>query len=200
MNNESLEATRRMRQMAEESKTAGEQTLKMLDEQGEQLNRVERTEDQINSDLKKAEGELEGMEKCCGLFVCPWRRVRGPACLPRRLPRSRGALSPAPSASRRQPAPSGTQRTGRRDSRYAPPCDGSRRRRRGGIFVGSLNAEPGGSGAALGAVEANELRDSAKRRYGEKRADETEEQFVQRITNDAREDRIRTTCARWATS
>jgi len=40
----------------EEATSAGVQTLVMLDEQGEQLNRIEDGMDQINSDMKKAEG------------------------------------------------------------------------------------------------------------------------------------------------
>lgn len=45
-----------------------------LDEQGEQLDRVEENLDQINVDMKEAERNLTGLEKCCGLCVCPWRR------------------------------------------------------------------------------------------------------------------------------
>ena len=41
----------------EEATSAGVQTLVMLDEQGEQLNRIEDGMDQINSDMKKAEGQ-----------------------------------------------------------------------------------------------------------------------------------------------
>lgn len=47
-----------------------------LDEQGEQLDRVEENLDQINVDMKEAERNLTGLEKCCGLCVCPWRRLK----------------------------------------------------------------------------------------------------------------------------
>lgn len=52
----------------------GIRTLVALDEQGEQLDRVEENLDQINVDMKEAERNLTGLEKCCGLCVCPWRR------------------------------------------------------------------------------------------------------------------------------
>lgn len=68
---QSLESTRRMLQMCEESKEAGIKTLVMLDDQGEQLERVEQGLDNINSDMKEAEEHLKGMEKCCGLCNLP---------------------------------------------------------------------------------------------------------------------------------
>jgi len=40
----------------------------------EQLDRIEEGMDQINKDMKQAEKNLEGLEKCCGLCVCPWNR------------------------------------------------------------------------------------------------------------------------------
>ncbi|XP_046371738.1 synaptosomal-associated protein 25-like isoform X6 [Haliotis rufescens] len=73
---ESLESTRRMLQMCEESKEAGIMTLVMLDEQGEQLDRVEEGMDQINQDMRDAEKNLEGLEKCCGLCVLPWKKAK----------------------------------------------------------------------------------------------------------------------------
>ncbi|CAH3177388.1 unnamed protein product [Porites evermanni] len=74
LTDESLESTRRMLQLAEESQEVGIKTLVALDEQGEQLDRVEENLDQINVDMKEAERNLTGLEKCCGLCVCPWRR------------------------------------------------------------------------------------------------------------------------------
>ena len=49
-------------------------TLVMLDEQGEQLDRIDENLDTINADMKEAEKNLTGLEKCCGLCVCPCRR------------------------------------------------------------------------------------------------------------------------------
>lgn len=72
---ESLESTRRMLQMAEETKQTGVATMEMLDEQGEQLRRVEEGMDQINNDMKLAEKNLTDLSKCCGLCVCPCDRV-----------------------------------------------------------------------------------------------------------------------------
>jgi len=74
--NESVDATRRMRTMMEDAADAGVNTLVMLDEQGEQLNRIEEGMDQINSDMKKAEEQLTNLEKCCGCCICPWKKVR----------------------------------------------------------------------------------------------------------------------------
>ncbi|CAH0388111.1 unnamed protein product [Bemisia tabaci] len=68
---ESLESTRRMLALCEESKEAGIRTLVALDDQGEQLDRIEEGMDQINADMREAEKNLTGMEKCCGLCVLP---------------------------------------------------------------------------------------------------------------------------------
>ncbi|XP_072170220.1 synaptosomal-associated protein 25-like isoform X1 [Diadema setosum] len=75
MTDESLESTRRMLQMAEESQDMGIKTLVMLDEQGEQLDRIEEGMDQINTDMREAEKNLTGLEKCCGICVCPWKKL-----------------------------------------------------------------------------------------------------------------------------
>ncbi|ESN93193.1 hypothetical protein HELRODRAFT_155336, partial [Helobdella robusta] len=71
---ESLDSTRRMLALVEESSDAGAKTLTMLDIQGEKLDRIEEGMTQINQDMKEAEKNLEGMEKCCGLCVLPWKR------------------------------------------------------------------------------------------------------------------------------
>ena len=62
--------------LMEESKEAGIKTLVMLDEQGEQLDRIEEGADHINKEMKEAEKNLEGLEGCCGLCVCPWQRTK----------------------------------------------------------------------------------------------------------------------------
>uniref|UniRef100_G3PAP4 Synaptosomal-associated protein n=1 Tax=Gasterosteus aculeatus aculeatus TaxID=481459 RepID=G3PAP4_GASAC len=71
---ESLESTRRMLQMAEESKQTGANTMVILDQQGEQLKRVDEGMDQINQDMRQAERNLTDLSKCCGLCVCPCDR------------------------------------------------------------------------------------------------------------------------------
>ncbi|XP_034383610.1 synaptosomal-associated protein 25-A isoform X2 [Cyclopterus lumpus] len=76
---ESLESTRRMLQLVEESKDAGIRTLVMLDEQGEQLDRVEDGMNHINQDMKEAEKNLKDLGKCCGLFICPCNKMKGGA-------------------------------------------------------------------------------------------------------------------------
>ena len=40
----------------------------------EQLDRIDEGMDQINQDMKEAEKNLTGMDKCCGLCVCPWNK------------------------------------------------------------------------------------------------------------------------------
>lgn len=71
---DSLERTRNMISLCEESKEAGIRTLVALDEQGEQLDRIEEDMDKINADMKEAEKNLTGMEKCCGICVCPCQK------------------------------------------------------------------------------------------------------------------------------
>jgi len=74
--NESLESTRRMVGLAAESQEIGVNTLVMLDEQGEQLNRIDGGLDNIHIHMNEAEKNLTQLQKCCGLFVLPWQRVR----------------------------------------------------------------------------------------------------------------------------
>jgi len=70
----SLESTRNMVNMMEESNTTGAKTLEMLENQGEQLNRIEKGLDDINADMKQAEQHITQMEKFCGLCLMPWNR------------------------------------------------------------------------------------------------------------------------------
>uniref|UniRef100_A0AAQ4Q4R9 Multifunctional fusion protein n=1 Tax=Gasterosteus aculeatus aculeatus TaxID=481459 RepID=A0AAQ4Q4R9_GASAC len=74
---ESLESTRRMLALVEESKDAGIRTLVMLDEQGEQLERIEEGMDQINKDMKDAEKNLNNLGQFCGLCSCPCNKIKG---------------------------------------------------------------------------------------------------------------------------
>lgn len=73
---DSLEATRRMLALCDESKEAGIRTLVGLDEQGEQLDKIEEDMEKINVDMREAEKNLTGMEKCCGICVCPCGKAR----------------------------------------------------------------------------------------------------------------------------
>jgi synaptosomal-associated protein 25 len=63
-----------MLQLAAESEQVGVKTIDMLGEQGEQIYRIEEGLDRVNQDMKKAEKNIEGLEKCCGLCVCPWNK------------------------------------------------------------------------------------------------------------------------------
>jgi len=74
---ESLESTRRMLSLMDESKEAGIRTLVALDDQGEQLDRIEEGMDRINADMREAEKNLSGMEKSLMVSCCrSFRTVR----------------------------------------------------------------------------------------------------------------------------
>jgi len=73
---ESLASTRRMVGLIEESKETAAGTMMQLDEQGEQLRRVEDGLDEINIGIRDAEQHIEDMEKCCGCCILPWKRWR----------------------------------------------------------------------------------------------------------------------------
>ena len=72
---ESLESTRRMLVLVEESAEAGSRTLETLDEQRRQLNHVEEGMDHINSDMKSAEKALHNLKRCCTICSFPSDRV-----------------------------------------------------------------------------------------------------------------------------
>jgi hypothetical protein len=40
----------------------------------EQLNRIESDMETMNAEMKEAEKHITGMEKWCGICVCPWNR------------------------------------------------------------------------------------------------------------------------------
>lgn len=73
---ESLESTRRITELVDRAKEAGIRSLVLIDEQGEQLDRIEEGTNQISVDMEDAEKNLEGLEKCCGLCVLPWKRSK----------------------------------------------------------------------------------------------------------------------------
>uniref|UniRef100_A0A8C3YBV9 Synaptosome associated protein 23 n=1 Tax=Catagonus wagneri TaxID=51154 RepID=A0A8C3YBV9_9CETA len=91
---ESLESTRRILGLAIESQDAGIKTITMLDEQGEQLNRIEEGMDQINKDMREAEKTLTELNKCCGLCVCPcYRLIPTKTVLTLPMPEQRNSLT-----------------------------------------------------------------------------------------------------------
>ena len=57
-----------------QTQDTGIKTLVTLDEQGQQLNRIEDNLDTINADMREAEKNLSGLEKICGLCTCCWRK------------------------------------------------------------------------------------------------------------------------------
>ena len=66
--NQSVDATRRIRAVAEETNQMGVDTLITLNEQGEKLDNVERRLDDVNVDLKRTDRNLTRLEACCS---CP---------------------------------------------------------------------------------------------------------------------------------
>ncbi|CAF0919150.1 unnamed protein product [Rotaria sp. Silwood1] len=74
--NASVEATRRMVGLVAESQEIGTNTMIMLDEQGEKLDRIDSGLDNIHAGMTEAERNLTNLQKCCGLFVLPWQRAR----------------------------------------------------------------------------------------------------------------------------
>ncbi|XP_063627955.1 synaptosomal-associated protein 25-like [Cydia splendana] len=72
--NKSLDVTRHLLALTEESKEAGIQCLVALDDQGEKLDNIERGLNDVHSDLNQAKQSLKEMEKWCGLCTLPWKR------------------------------------------------------------------------------------------------------------------------------
>ena len=70
----SLESTRRMKGMCEEAKDSGIKALVVLDDQGEQLEKIESGMDQINADMKLTEQALKSMDLLCGIFPKFWTK------------------------------------------------------------------------------------------------------------------------------
>jgi archaellum component FlaC len=62
--------------LCEKSKEAGIRTLVALDEQGEQLDRIEEELGKINADMKEAKKNLTAMEKFCGICVYPCNKTK----------------------------------------------------------------------------------------------------------------------------
>lgn len=75
---ETLETTRRMREMCAEAKDAGMKTLIALDDQEEQIDKFEEAADGINADMKLAETALKAMDMACwGLIPRFWIKDKG---------------------------------------------------------------------------------------------------------------------------
>merc|ERR1711893_77260 len=74
---DSLESTRRMMNMCAEAKDAGIKSLVALDDQGEQLDKVEAGLDSINNDMGLAEKSLKSMDLAFGIFPKFWKKSSG---------------------------------------------------------------------------------------------------------------------------
>ena len=73
---EGLQLTRNIRDMAVETHGIARDTAETLIQQGEQLDNVERRIDEMNTDLKDADQNLREIEKCCGCCFCPGTRPK----------------------------------------------------------------------------------------------------------------------------
>lgn len=74
---DSLESTRRMMNMCSEAKDAGIKSLVALDDQGEQIDKIEGGLDSINSDMGLAEKALKSMDLAFGIFPKFWKKSEG---------------------------------------------------------------------------------------------------------------------------
>ncbi|CAH8429072.1 unnamed protein product [Schistosoma turkestanicum] len=73
---ETLDSTRNMVRLCDESTTVGAQTLGKLESQGQQLRGIDSNMDNIRDDIHEAQRDLDEIDKCCGLCVLPWKRVK----------------------------------------------------------------------------------------------------------------------------
>jgi hypothetical protein len=69
ISNETLESTRNMRRMCEESKDMGQKTMGLLDNQGESIENWDEVADGINRDMALAEKALKAMDRACFGFI-----------------------------------------------------------------------------------------------------------------------------------
>merc|ERR1711963_42914 len=74
---ESLECTRRMMDLCSEAKDQGIKTLVALDDQGEQIDKIEGGLDSINADMGLAEKALKSMDLAFGIFPKFWKKSEG---------------------------------------------------------------------------------------------------------------------------
>ena len=79
--NETLESTRNMRRMCEESKDMGQKTMGLLENQGESIENWEEVADKINEDMKMAEKALKDMDRACFGFIPRFWKVFSPCKL-----------------------------------------------------------------------------------------------------------------------
>lgn len=76
LTDESLESTERMVKLTAHTSEVGKEILSNLHTQRETLLRIEQKTGQINSNMTKADREIEKMEKCCGCFSNPFKSKR----------------------------------------------------------------------------------------------------------------------------
>ena len=72
VSDKSLESTRNMKELCEESQIVAIKTLENLEHQGNQLDRVNEGLDDMRSEMRQTEKSLNKMEKFCRfLCICP---------------------------------------------------------------------------------------------------------------------------------
>merc|ERR1712038_795282 len=70
-------STRRMMDLCSEAKDQGIKTLVALDDQGEQIDKIEGGLDSINADMGLAEKALKSMDLAFGIFPKFWKKSEG---------------------------------------------------------------------------------------------------------------------------
>ena len=73
---QTLDASRNIKRIALETEDIAGKTLNNLHEQGDNINKIEKTLDSVDNKIDQAEDGMDQLDKCCGLFICPWKRVR----------------------------------------------------------------------------------------------------------------------------
>ena len=74
--NETLDISRNIKNIALDTEEIGGKTLVELAEQGEKINQVELGQDSVNAKLDTAEDGLDDLDKCCGCCICCWNKKK----------------------------------------------------------------------------------------------------------------------------
>ena len=75
---ETVDISRNIKSLALQTQDVGNSTMVELERQGEKLNEANAGMDRIHVQAQEAQQNLDELDKCCGLCICPWNRYRGP--------------------------------------------------------------------------------------------------------------------------